>query len=87
MTYSTHPLFSPPESAPDFLGKKLLGAVALENVDEVDEACRSVVPPEKQFEGIRRIDKGKKLRRCQGWVQEVVEVLREKGVLRDVGME
>lgn len=79
MTYETKPTDNPEASA-TFLKKELLGVVDVGDFGRVDGVCRAVEPPPKQFEGARRIEPGGRLRRCQEWTGEVVEMLRGEEV-------
>ena len=72
-----------PSSNPEFVGKEQIGWVydTQEDICKIDEICQGNPPPEKQFDGPRRLDKTKKLRRCQEWVAETVDILKADGVL------
>lgn len=83
MIYESRPQTQPPEEEPGFLSKQLLGKTKL-NAKELDELCKSITPPEKQFDGFKRIDKTSKLRRCQEWSSEVVEMLKKRDLLEAV---
>lgn len=80
MTYETKPS-GKPEDDLTFLSKEFLGVVEVQDVSLVDEICRSVEVPGKQFEGAKRLEETRPLRRCQEWTEEVIGVLRARGVI------
>ena len=71
-----------PENDLAFLSKEFLGVVEVQDVGLVDEIYRSVDVPGKQFEGAKRLDEVRPLRRCREWTGEVIRVLRARGVIR-----
>ncbi|KAK6611366.1 hypothetical protein H4I95_02162 [Botrytis cinerea] len=88
MMHSHRASLTAPEEAPDFGGvKKLLGIVRVEKYKLVREIVDAIPAPGKQFEGPRRLDMQVPLRRCQEWVREAVDALREAGVLESVESE
>lgn len=73
-----------PEASPTFIGMQQLGWVLSSDSDRMDDICRGNPAPGKQFDGPRRIDPNKPLRRrCQEWTTEAIQMLRDAGVLRD----
>ncbi|KAB5576351.1 hypothetical protein GE09DRAFT_621017 [Coniochaeta sp. 2T2.1] len=74
-----------PEESPTFVEKKFLGWVYGANVGRFEGVCRSNPPPEKQFDGPRRLNPGRKLRRCQEWTAETIRKLQAEGILHDKG--
>lgn len=82
MEFTDQQTGKPQDVDASFIGRTLLGRVAVHDVDRMRAACRGNPPPAKQFDGPRRINPGEKLRRCQEWTAETVEVLRRGGVLR-----
>lgn len=81
MTYETRPLSKKPELSSTFVSKSQLGWIRNENLSRVEPICRANPPPKKQFNGPKRIDKTKPLRRCQEWTDETITNLRSEGVL------
>jgi hypothetical protein len=69
-----------------FIAKQLIGRVKAEDFDSgrLRDLCDGVPPPEKQFDGPKRLFPAKKLRMCREWVHEVVQVLKKDGVLEEV---
>ncbi|KAB5540321.1 hypothetical protein GE09DRAFT_1192073 [Coniochaeta sp. 2T2.1] len=72
-----------PKQSATFVDKKLVGWVHDADVGRFEQVCRSNPPPEKQFDGPRRLDPGRKLRRCQEWTAEMIRKLRAEGVIYD----
>jgi hypothetical protein len=81
MSYETKRTTEKPEESHTFVSKTKIGRVKVENLHLVDSVCRANPPPEKQFDGPKRIDKNKPLRRCQEWTSETIADLRAEGVL------
>ncbi|KAI1129231.1 hypothetical protein F5Y10DRAFT_264392 [Nemania abortiva] len=73
-----------PQLSAEYYGMQQIGWVSSSSLERLDAICRSNPPPEKQFDGPRRTDPRKPLRRCQEWTAETIELIREKGVLRPV---
>lgn len=73
-----------PEESASFLSMTQLGWVSSSDLERIDEICRSNPPPEKQFDGPRRMNLRKALRRCQEWTAETIGVLKAEGVLKQV---
>ncbi|CAJ0544360.1 Ff.00g035770.m01.CDS01 [Fusarium sp. VM40] len=71
-----------PKLSQTFLSKSQLGWMKADDLHRVEEICRSNPPPAKQFDGPKRIDKTKPLRRCQEWTSETVASLRAEGILQ-----
>ncbi|KAI9374474.1 hypothetical protein BJX61DRAFT_294245 [Aspergillus egyptiacus] len=72
-----------PEDEPVFLTKEKLGVVRVQDYESglFLRVCEEVEVPKKQFDGPRRLFPKEKLRRCQEWADEAVELLVERGVL------
>ncbi|KAJ8132048.1 hypothetical protein O1611_g1571 [Lasiodiplodia mahajangana] len=81
MTYETKASRAPEDSA-SYVGMRQIGWVSSSNLGQLDAICRSNPPPEKQFNGPKRIDPRRPLRRCQEWTAESIEMLESAGVLR-----
>ncbi|CZR39293.1 uncharacterized protein FPRO_05514 [Fusarium proliferatum ET1] len=58
-----------------------IGVIAANDMPRVQAICEANPPPEKQFNGPKRINPRKPLRRCQEWTRETIDTLREQGVL------
>uniref|UniRef100_A0A4E9DS25 Uncharacterized protein n=1 Tax=Gibberella zeae TaxID=5518 RepID=A0A4E9DS25_GIBZA len=58
-----------------------IGVIAANDTHRLRAVCESNPPPKKQFNGIKRIDPRKPLRRCQEWASETIDILCEQGVL------
>ncbi|KAI0109564.1 hypothetical protein GGR51DRAFT_511953 [Nemania sp. FL0031] len=82
MTYETKQTGAP-DASNSFLSKSKLGWINTQDLGRVDSICRSNPPPERQFDGPRRINKNIPLRRCQEWTSETIGKLRAEGVLMD----
>lgn len=82
MAYETKPAKKPEESI-TFKTKTHVGWISSSDLQLVDEVCRSNPAPEKQFNGPKRINPRKPLRRCQEWAAESIQLLRNEGVLTD----
>ncbi|KAF2874598.1 hypothetical protein BDV95DRAFT_566534 [Massariosphaeria phaeospora] len=59
-----------------------VGTIVVADFDRIQSIVESVAPPAKQFDGPRRIDPTKPLRRCQEWTAEAIQALENAGVLR-----
>lgn len=71
-----------PETSSSFGGlKNLLGIVTLDNYQYMRSTCDNIPPPEKQFNGPKRIYPNIPLRRCQEWTNEAIEALISQGVI------
>src|SRR3569833_353888 len=70
-----------PDRSATFISKTKLGHVKVEDLHLVGSICRAIPAPGKKFEGARRIDKNKPLRRCQEWTSETIAILKAEGVL------
>ncbi|KAH8884176.1 hypothetical protein GQ53DRAFT_830100 [Thozetella sp. PMI_491] len=81
MSYEAKPMSKKPEMSATFVSKTKLGQVNVKDLHLVDSICSNNPPPAKQFNGPRRIDKNKPLRRCQEWTSETVAELKARGVL------
>ncbi|CAF3496241.1 unnamed protein product [Fusarium graminearum] len=72
---------SDPRLSATFEKMTQIGVIAANDTHRFRAVCESNPPPEKQFNGIKRIDPRKPLRRCQEWASETIDILREQGVL------
>lgn len=71
-----------PEESASFLDKNLLGWVSANNYHYIEEICKSIPPPKKQFNGPKRLYPKEPLRRCQEWTSEAIDALISNGVLQ-----
>lgn len=82
MTYEWKKNIAAPETSdPSYISMSQLGWVA-NDLAEIDTICRSNPAPEKQFEGPKRLDAQRPLRRCQEWTVETVRLLETGGILQ-----
>ena len=84
MTYESKPIDSPEDDAA-YISKTQLGWVSTgtgEMCSRIDQICRSIPPPAKQFDGAKRIWPSQRLRRCQEWTLEVIQLLKDVRVLQ-----
>ena len=58
-----------------------VGWVPHAKLDQVKEVCKTIPPPTKQWDGNRRLVPADQVRRCQEWVAEVLEMLKQKGIM------
>jgi hypothetical protein len=72
-----------PGSSKTFLGRQFLGVVkSAANMVKFLEVCESIEVPKKQLDELgRKLFPDEEYRRCQEWVDEAVEALRESGAL------
>ena len=66
---------------PAFVSNEYLGIVSTSNYSRIASVVNGIEPPKKQFNGPKRIDPNKPLRRCQEWTAEAIEALKTSGVL------
>lgn len=85
MTFENRPVNKAPEESSSFVSKSPVGWVAASNLRALENICRSNPPPEKQFNGHKRINPKKPLRRCQEWTAETLRSLEAQGVLKRDG--
>lgn len=71
-----------PEETAGYIGKILLGRVAVDKFPRIKSICESVPAPKKQFDLNRRLYPQEPLRRCQEWTAEAIEALVGAGVLQ-----
>lgn len=64
-----------------YVSHMTIGRVSVANYPHVLDICKNIPPPEKQFNGPRRIDPRKPLRRCQEWTAEAIAALVAARVL------
>ncbi|SPJ73849.1 uncharacterized protein FTOL_03579 [Fusarium torulosum] len=81
MNFEASELSKKREESQTFVSKSQLGWIKAGDLHRVEAICRSNPPPAKQFDGPKRIDKTKPLRRCQEWTSENVASLRAEGIL------
>jgi hypothetical protein len=73
------------ENVDGFLGKEHLGVVQEVKLMDFMDACEMVPPPWKQLDTLgRRIDRERPLYRDREWVEEVVQKLKDVGILQAV---
>ncbi|KAM0366758.1 hypothetical protein ACHAPK_008232 [Fusarium culmorum] len=72
---------SDPRLSATFKKMTQIGVIAANDTPRFRTVCESNPPPKKQFNGIKRVDPKKPLRRCQDWERETIDILREQGVL------
>ncbi|KAG5656079.1 hypothetical protein KAF25_001649 [Fusarium avenaceum] len=82
MEFEAKELSEKPGLSQNFLSKSQLGWIEADDLHRVEEICRANPPPAKQFDGPKRIDKTKPLRRCQEWTSETVASLRAEGIVQ-----
>lgn len=82
MEYESKPAKKPEDSF-TFVSKELLGTVTEANYSKIDDVCKQIPPPAKQFNGPKRIDPSVPLRRCGEWVRETIQALQKDGILLD----
>jgi hypothetical protein len=70
-----------PEESQTFQGKDKKGTILTTDYDNIQSVVESVQPPAKQFNGPKRIDPKKPLRRCQEWTAEALKALEDAGIL------
>lgn len=71
-----------PEDSLSFVGKNQVGWISSSDLQRFKSTCESNPPPAKQFNGPRRIDPRKPLRRCGEWAAESLQALKSNGVLK-----
>jgi hypothetical protein len=50
-----------------------IGVIAINDLPRVKAMCEANPPPEKQYDGLKRIEPAQPLRRCQEWTRETIE--------------
>lgn len=80
MIYESKP-WPKPEDYPAFQHKELLGQVSATSFSKIGEICGAIPPPEKQYEGRKKLRPEKPLWNCQDWTTDAVAVLIAGGVL------
>ncbi|KAL4805953.1 hypothetical protein BDV18DRAFT_140214 [Aspergillus unguis] len=72
-----------PENEPVFLSKTPIGAVSVTDYKSGKflSICEEIEVPKKQFQGPKRLFPKERLRRCQEWAAEAIEMLKERRVL------
>lgn len=71
-----------PENSASFVNKTYLGWVSADSLPHIEETCRTIPPPKKQFQGPKRLYPKEPLRRCQEWTNEVISALTTNGILQ-----
>ncbi|KAF1346563.1 hypothetical protein BDV97DRAFT_300568 [Delphinella strobiligena] len=82
MTYESKP-WPKPEDYPAFRHKELLGLVSTTSFSKIGEVCAAIPPPEKQYEGRKKLRPEKPLWNCQDWTTDAVAALIAAGVLTE----
>lgn len=72
---------TPEECSPTFISRTEIGKITHDKLNLFRQICEENPPPTKQFDGPRRLDPSKPLRRCQEWTVETINALRAQGVL------
>jgi hypothetical protein len=67
------------------LSKTCIGTVARADCPRVQAGVDKNLPPAKQFNGAKRIDPSKSLRRCGEWKERAIEALKDQGILKEDG--
>ncbi|KLO83523.1 uncharacterized protein LW93_305 [Fusarium fujikuroi] len=70
-----------PRSEATFESWTEIGVIVVDDLPRVKAICEANHPPGKQYDGLKKIDPEKPLRRCQEWTRETIGHLREQGVL------
>lgn len=70
-----------PSHSATFKSMHLIGWVPHAKLDQVKAICETVPPPEKQWDGARRLVHADQIRHCQHWAAEVLDMLKQKGAL------
>ncbi|ORY10469.1 hypothetical protein BCR34DRAFT_566734 [Clohesyomyces aquaticus] len=86
MQYESRKTPQKPDLSNTFVSKSQLGWVRVQDLSRIDPICRGNPPPAKQFNGPRRINPNRPLRRCQEWTNEVIGTLKAQGVLLNATM-
>ena len=84
MFYNHHQGAKPEEDPTSpFVGKIPSGKVRKSEYDDgiFQRVCEALEPPPKQFDGPRRLFPKQKLRKCGEWTDDVIELLKNEGVL------
>lgn len=71
-----------PETSATFESKTPVGTVTAANKSRVEEVCRNVPAPKKQFQGPKRLYPNESIRRCQEWTAEAIDALKVAQVLQ-----
>jgi hypothetical protein len=70
-----------PTTSLSHLGSQAVGWVPHAKLDQVKEVCETIPPPAKQWNGGQRLVPADQVRSCQEWVAEVLEMLKQKGIM------
>ncbi|KAJ8109830.1 hypothetical protein OPT61_g7170 [Boeremia exigua] len=70
------------EDLASFIDRTFLGTIAESDFARIQPVVETIPPPPKQFNGPKRIDPSRPLRRCQEWTKDAVEALRAHDILR-----
>lgn len=70
-----------PENSDSFVKQDYLGKTSHAKYPRVEGICNAIEPPQKQFEGAKRLYPHQPLRRCQEWTKEVIDALKDAGIL------
>jgi hypothetical protein len=76
-----------PEYLHGYLGKELLGTVAWTRFRDLLDVCESTPPPWKQLDELgRKIYPNVAFYRCGEWLEEVIQKLKDEGILKARGV-
>ncbi|KAJ1670970.1 hypothetical protein EV182_007891 [Spiromyces aspiralis] len=72
------------EISASFVDKRLLGRVKMTDLQRLEEVCRSIDPPPRQYDDrLRLINPGVPTYHCQHWTRDALQALRETGVIQE----
>lgn len=77
-----HSHTEPPEESHTFIEKTFIGTVPVSDYTRIEQVCRTIEPPKKQFDGAKRRYPAEPLRRCQEWTSQAIEKLISEGVVK-----
>lgn len=77
-----HKVAKKPEDSASFIAKSRIGTVSEAGFARVQPVIERIPPPPKQFNGPKRINPSKPLRRCQEWTTEAIQALKDEGILQ-----
>ncbi|KIW39549.1 uncharacterized protein PV06_08150 [Exophiala oligosperma] len=70
-----------PEDDPTHIASHLVGTIDVMKFSEIDQICRQIPPPAKQFLGAKRTNPSEPLRNYTEWVMQVINALEAQGIL------
>jgi hypothetical protein len=81
MVFEVKDTDTPEQCSPTFISRSEIGKISSSKLSLFKQICEANPPPTKQFNGPRRLDPTKPLRRCQEWTLETINALRAQGDL------